>query len=65
MSVMEGICLVAIGVAMVELKDGHRFARPGISPGLAALATSAKPATSASAERLNAATEADSFRARK
>lgn len=65
MSIMEGICLVAIGVAMVELKDGHRFARPGISPGLAALATSAKPANSGGAERLNAATEADSYGGRK
>ena len=61
MSVMEGICLVAIGVAMVELKDGHRFARPGISPDVAALATAAKPATASSAERLNVAAEADSY----
>ncbi len=61
MSVMEGVCLVAIGVAMVELKDGHRFARPGV----AALATTAKPATASSAERLNAAAEADSYGGRK
>jgi len=65
MSIMEGICLVAIGVAMVELKDGHRFARPGISPGMAALATAAKPATASSTEQLSATTEADSYRGRK
>ena len=61
MSVMEGICLVAIGVAMVELKDGHRFARAGVTPGVAALATAAKPASASGAERLNAAAEADSY----
>lgn len=61
MSVMEGICLVAIGVAMVELKDGHRFARPGIGTDVTALATAAKPATASSAERLNAATQTGSY----
>lgn len=66
MSFMEGVCLVAIGVAMVELKDGHRFARPpGIYPGVAALAVAAKPAAAARAESLNAAAEPHSHDGRR
>jgi len=42
-SFVEAACLVAIGVAMVELHDGNRLRRPGVqSP--AALAAAAKPA---------------------
>jgi hypothetical protein len=44
-SIIEGLCLVAIGAAMVELHDSQRFARSGFSP--AALATAAKPAAGA------------------
>jgi hypothetical protein len=54
LSFVEGVCLVAIGVAMVELQDGHRFARPGITPG-ATVAVAAKPAAAARVDPLNAA----------
>ena len=30
LSFIEGVCLVAIGVAMVELHGGHRLVRPGV-----------------------------------
>jgi hypothetical protein len=50
LSFIEGVCLVAIGVAMVELQDGHRFERTGIHSG-SALATATKPAAASGAER--------------
>jgi hypothetical protein len=43
LSFIEGVCLVAIGMAMVELHDGQRFSRPGMNSGTT-LATGAKPA---------------------
>jgi len=42
-SFIEGLCLVAIGFAMVELHDSQRAGRAGLQPG-AALAMAAKPA---------------------
>ena len=46
-SLIEGLCLVAIGAAVVELHDGnHRFARPVI-PSATAPATAAKPTAAA------------------
>jgi hypothetical protein len=53
LSFIEGVCLVAIGVAMVELQDGHRFERTGNHSG-SALATAAKPAAASGAERTQA-----------
>ena len=50
MSLIEGLCLVAIGAAMVELHDSHRFARPEILPA-AALARPAQPAGGAGEAR--------------
>ena len=42
LSFIEGVCLVAMGVAMVELHDGQRLGRPGIHSGPTLAA--AKPA---------------------
>ena len=42
-SVMEAACLIAIGVAMVELHGGNRPAGAGVYP-QAVVATAAKPA---------------------
>ena len=50
-SLIEGLCLVAIGAAMVEIHDNHRFPRAGNAPA-AGLATAAKPAAVAVPERL-------------
>lgn len=50
-SLIEGLCLVAIGAAMVEIHDNHRFARAGNAPA-AGLATAAKPAAVAAPKRL-------------
>jgi hypothetical protein len=49
-SFVEGLCLVAIGVAMVELHDGRRIGRPGIRSETT-LATAAKPAAAAGLAR--------------
>ena len=64
LSFVEGVCLVAIGVAMVELQDGHRFARQGISPS-ATVAVAAKPAAAARVDPLNAAAESRSHEGRR
>jgi len=50
LSLIEGLCLVAIGATMVELHDNHRFARPGFPPA-AALTPAAKPAAGAGEAR--------------
>ena len=50
LSFIEVLCLAAIGTAMVELHDNHRFMRPGSSPATA-LATAAKPAADAGGAR--------------
>jgi len=46
LSLVEALCLVAVGAAMVELHDSRRFARQGTSL-TAALAKAAEPATDA------------------
>ena len=46
MSFIEGVCLVAIGAAMVELHDNQRFGRQG-SAFVATLAAAAKPGRAA------------------
>jgi len=50
-NLIEGLCIVAIGFAMVELHDSQRAGRPGSHPG-AVLATAAKPAAVARPVRL-------------
>lgn len=54
LSFLEGLCLVAIGVAMVELQGGQRAGRPEMNAGTA-LATAAKPAAAAGSVRLHEA----------
>ena len=48
--IIEGLCLVAAGVAMVELHDSQRTGRPGTQSGVA-LATAASPAAVAGTAR--------------
>ena len=48
LTVIEAICLVAIGVAMVELHDGQRLGRPAVHSA-AALATAPKAAVASPA----------------
>ena len=49
-TLIEAVCLVAIGATVVELHDSHRFARTGTLPETA-MATAAKPAAAAGQPR--------------
>ncbi|HVN34742.1 MAG TPA: hypothetical protein VMU96_05740 [Casimicrobiaceae bacterium] len=51
MSFIEGLCLVAIGAAMVELHDNQRFERQGAAF-VATPATAAKPVRAAGEVRI-------------
>ena len=64
LSFIEGLCLVAIGVAMVELQDGHRFARPGTG-GEASGATAVKSAAAARLEPVREAVAPHSYESRR
>ena len=60
-SFVEGLCLVAAGVAMVELHDSQRVARPASEP-VAGLATAAKDAAVVSTARAQGAFDLRSIR---